>query len=170
MQPGQASISHGLLCQQTDSVSPYVYVFLLSWMRSVDQRFAIAGGGETSGVRHVDRGPQTKDLRPRMQSRLVLRPNRDQVAIKLSPQRRLIPVGHQLVATWLQLRPGPNRIDRNLTMASLASQRDDTPNECRRHSVSTPSRDACDGSLSAMSCVNSGARFGTVNTFKARST
>lgn len=47
----------GLLCQQTDSVSPYVYVFLLSWMRSVDQRFAIAGGGETSGVRHVDRGP-----------------------------------------------------------------------------------------------------------------
>lgn len=50
-------MSHGLLCQQTDSLTPYVYVFLLSWMRSVDQRLAIAGGGETSGVRHVDRGP-----------------------------------------------------------------------------------------------------------------
>ena len=118
------------------------------------------------GPRAVDQGPATADAIETCVA-TESRPSGNQTQSSTAADSGRS--GHQLFATWLQLRPGPDRIGRNLTTASLASQRDDTPNECRRHSVSTPSRDACDGSLSAMSCVNSGARFGTVKTFKARS-
>ena len=101
MQPGQASISHGLLCQQTDSVSPYVYVFLLSWMRSVDQRFAIAG---------VDQGPATADAIETCVA-TESRPSGNQTQSSTAADSGRSPVGRNLVAT--QARPKPNRPELN---------------------------------------------------------